>query len=607
MTDTSARKRRSDIAISETWNITSVFAEDAAFDRTFAQLEAAIPLLAPMSGTIGRSAEDLLAVFMARDAIGEPLERLNVYASMVHDVDTADPRGQALASRVEGLWARFGAASAFIAPEMLQIPAETLVQWRDSLPGLAPYRRTIDETLRLRDHVRSTEVEAVLAEMTEVRGAASDITGLLRNADMQFPSIRDETGKSIRLSEGLYRVLLESPNRRVRRSAFHGILGTYGRFKNTLGAGLARSVKGDVVDARVRRYSSAVEASLKPRDVPIEVYRTLVRTCRANLHVLHDYLRLHRSALNYRTLHPYDLFISIVSEQQRDSYSYQRAVDVVIDSTAPLGREYGQIARKGLTEDRWVDIHETQGKRSGAYSGGSYGTHPFVLLNFRGTETDVFTLTHELGHSMHSWYTRQTQPYPTGDYPIFLAEVASTFNEELLRQHMLDQATDQPMRQAALIGAALDDFRGTFFRQTLFAEFELEIHDRVERGEALTAESMTELYRRLNEEYYGAVVTIDPVVWTEWARIPHFYWAFYVYQYATGLVAAIALAQRVLSGTPGAVEKYLGFLKAGSSADPLTVLRAAGIDMTTPAPIERALGLFAERTAHLRSLLGVSA
>src|SRR5262245_51244565 len=492
---------------------------------------------------------------------------------MTHDVDTPDARGQALAGRVEGLWAKFGSATAFIAPEMLEVPAETLGRWRDTVPGLAQYRRQIDETPRLRDHVRSAEVEAVLADLTEVRGAASEIAGLLRNADMRFPTIVGEEGKRIRLSEGLYRKLLESHDRRVRRSAFNGIMGAYGRYKNTLGSSLSRSIKGDVAEARIRRYDSALSASLTPRDVPIEVYQNLIRTTRANLPALHRYLRLHQKALGLRKLHLYDLFVSIVPQVRDESYDYEQGVDMVLDSMRPLGGEYLETARRGLTRDRWVDVFETEGKRSGAYSDGAYRTHPFILMNYQGTLDAVFTLTHELGHSMHSWFTRQNQPYPTGDYTIFVAEVASTFNEELLRASLLRKATEDPQRQAQLLGSALDDFRGTFFRQTLFAEFELELHQRAERGEALTAESMTELYRKLVEEYYGEVVVVDKDVWVEWARIPHFYHAFYVYQYATGLAAAIALAQKVMQDGGSAVERYVGFLKGGSSTDPLSLLR----------------------------------
>jgi oligoendopeptidase F len=598
-----AAKKRAEIEERYTWDAHSVFPDDAAWEAEFARVEAALPGLSELAGTLGQSGEALRRVLETRDAIGEPLERLHVYASMVHDVDTTDPRGQALTGRVDGLWARFGAASAFIAPEMLQVAAETLQRWRDTVPGLAPYRRQIDETLRLRDHVRSAEVEAVLAEMTEVRGAASEIAGLLRNADMRFTTILDDEGKRIRLSEGLYRKLLESDNRRVRRSAFRGIMGAYGRYKNTLGSSLSRAIKGDVAEARIRRYSSALEASLTPRDIPVEVYHNLIQTTRANLPALHRYLRLHRKALGLRRLHLYDLFVSIVPQDRSESYSYEQGVDMILDSMRPLGGEYLEVARRGLTRERWVDVFETEGKRSGAYSDGSYRTHPFILMNYQGTLDDVFTLTHELGHSMHSWFTRKNQPYPTGDYTIFVAEVASTFNEELLRAQLLDRAHDNPKRQAQLLGSALDDFRGTFFRQTLFAELELELHQRAERGEALTAESMTELYRKLVEEYYGAVVVVDKDIWVEWARIPHFYHAFYVYQYATGLAAAIALAQRVLQEGAPAVERYVGFLKGGSSTDPLSLLRGAGVDMATPEPIERALAVFTERTDRLEQVL----
>lgn len=596
------RKKRSEVDPGQTWDAASVYPDDQAWETDFARVEAALPGLAAMAGTLGRSGEALLEVLAARDEVGERLERLSVYGSLIHDVDTADPRGQALSSRVDGLWSRFGAATAYVAPEMLQVSPETLTTWRDAVPGLAPYRRTIDETLRLRAHVRSAEVEEVLAELGEVRGSPSEIAGFLRNADMRFTEIRDEDGRRVELSEGLYRKLLQSTDRRVRRQAFAGIMNGYARYKNTLAASLGRSVKRDVSESRIRRYPTAVEAALGPRDIPVEVYRNLVTTCRAQLPVLHRYLEVHRKALKLRNLHLYDLFVSIAPDEQRQ-VAYRDGVEMVVASVEPLGKEYQTVARQGLTTDRWVDVYENEGKRSGAYSGGAYRTRPFILMNYAGTLDDVFTLTHELGHSMHSWYTRTHQPYPTGDYTIFVAEVASTFNEELLRDHLLRGAEGQPARQAGLLGSALDDFRGTFFRQTLFAEFELEAHARAERGEALTAEALSDLYRSLTEEYYGAAVTVDKEVWTEWARIPHFYSAFYVFQYATGIAAATALARTVLDEGQPAADRYLTFLKGGSSTDPLALLRAAGVDMTTPEPIERALAVFAQRTDRLERLL----
>jgi oligoendopeptidase F len=424
---------------------------------------------------------------------------------------------------------------------------------------------------------------------------------------MRFTTIRGTDGQRVQLSEGLYRKLLESPDRRVRRQAFKGIMNGYGRYRNTLGATLARTVKRDVAEAGIRNYASALAAALGPRDVPEAVYRNLIATARANLSVLHRYLRVHRSALGLRRLHPYDLFVSIVPGQDH-ALGYRDAVDLVVDSTAPLGAEYQAVARRGLTEDRWVDIYENEGKRSGAYSGGAYSTPPFVLMNYAGTLDDAFTLTHELGHSMHSWYSRRYQPYPTGDYTIFVAEVASTFNEELLRGHLLARAGGDAAREATLLGSALDDFRGTFFRQILFAEFELELHEMVERGAALTPDSVSEVYRRLNNEYYGAVVTLDPEVGHEWARIPHFYSPFYVFQYATGIAAATALARQVSDGGPAEADRYLDFLKGGGSRGPLDLLTIAGIDMTTPEPIERALRVFSDRTDHLeRALARVSA
>ena len=596
------RKKRNEIDPKDTWDAQSVYKDDQAWEKDFAKVEQALPELSGLAGTLSGSGEALARVLSARDEASERLERLSVYASMVHDVDTADARGQALSSRIDSLWSRFGAATAYVAPEMLEMPAETLTKWRDEVPELKIYRRTIDETLRLREHVRSAEVEEALAELGEVRGAPSEISGFLRNADMRFTTIRDEDGKKVELSEGLYRKMLESKNRRVRRDAFKGIMTGYAKYRNTLGASLARSMKRDVAEAKIRRYPSALEAALGPRDIPIEVYKNLVATTRKNLPKLHRYLRLHKKALGLRDLHLYDLFVSIVPEADR-KVTFNQGVDLVVESVAPLGKEYQRVAKRGLNEERWVDVYENEGKRSGAYSGGAYGTRPFILMNYAGSLDDVFTLTHELGHSMHSWYTRKNQPYPTGDYTIFVAEVASTFNEELLRDHLLSEAKNSPKRQAALLGGALDDVRTTFFRQTLFAEFELEAHAMSERGEPLTAETLTELYKRLNEEYYGAVVKIDDEVFNEWARIPHFYSAFYVFQYATGIAAATALARKVLDEGKPAADQYLGFLKGGSSADPLALLRGAGVDMTTPEPIERALDVFSERTDRLEKLL----
>lgn len=596
------RKKRSEIDPKDTWDTPSVYGDDQAWENDFARVEKALPELSRLAGTLGLSGEALARVLSARDEASERLERLSVYASMNHDVDTADPRGQALSARIDALWSRFGAATAYVAPEMLQVPAQTLTKWRDEVPALETYRRTIDETLRLRDHVRSAEVEEVLAELGEVRSAPSEISGFLRNADMRFTTIRDEDGKRVQLSEGLYRKMLESKNRRVRRDAFKGIMSGYATFRNTLGASLARSVKRDVAESKIRRYPSALEAALGPRDIPVEVYRNLVATTRRNLPKLHRYLRLHKKALGLRDLHLYDLFVSIVPDEQR-RVTFEQGVDLVVESVAPLGKEYQSVARRGLRDERWVDVYENEGKRSGAYSGGAYGTRPFILMNYAGGLDDVFTLTHELGHSMHSWYTRKHQPYPTGDYTIFVAEVASTFNEELLRSRLLADASGNARRQASLLGGALDDVRTTFFRQTLFAEFELEMHEMAERGEPLTAETLTELYTRLNHEYYGAVVKIDDEIFTEWARIPHFFSAFYVFQYATGIAAATALARKVLDEGNPAAEQYLGFLKGGSSTDPLSLLRSAGVDMTTPEPIERALDVFSERTDRLETLL----
>ncbi|MBI3968905.1 MAG: oligoendopeptidase F [Chloroflexi bacterium] len=592
---------RSEIEHASTWDVAAVYPADAQWEEDFRTVESKLAAFSQYAGTLGASGARLFEALESESELSASLGQLSTYAQMRHDVDQANPEGQALVDRVMALAARVHAAQAFVAPELLALPVDRLQALRAEEPRLAVYNRFFDELIRQRDHIRSNEVETVLAELGQILDTAENVAELLRNADMRFPDVTDSDGTPLQLSEPAYRRLLEHSDRRVRHDAHESLMSTYGSFRNTIGGALAQSVRGNVVKAGIRRYGSAIEAALEPNEIPLAVYDNLVKSVRAQVPLLQRYLDLRRRALKLPDLHPYDLFVPIVAEESPRRYSFDEAVDLVLESLTPLGADYVATARTGMTTGRWVDVYPNRGKRSGAYSGGSYRTPPFMLLNFNGTLNDVFTLTHELGHSMHSFFTRQTQPYPTGRYTIFVAEVASTCNEQLLH-HVLQERETDPKQRAVLLGRLLENFRGTIFRQTLFAEFEQRIHARAESGAALTAEVFSELYHELNHAYYEPAVTVDPVVDYEWARIPHFFFSFYVYQYATGLAAATALSQDLLTDSSAAT-RYREFLSSGNSADSLTLLKRAGVDLTTPEPIERAFKVFESALTELEKLL----
>jgi len=583
--------KRQELPRQYTWNLESVYADESRWEEDFRLVKERIPRLASLSGSLDQSPQRLLDCLTLRDETSKLLERLLVYARMRKDEDNGNSRYQALADRAAMLATELSSATAFIVPEILSIPEEKLRGFLDAEPGLALYEHHLDELLRQRPHVRSTEVETLLAQSHEVSRTPDNVYTMLTNADIKFPTIVDEQGNEVELSHARYNQLRESQDRRVRRDAFVAMHRIYQGYRNTLASSLAGSVKADVFYARARNYATALEAALGPNNIPTEVYHNLIRTVNQNLPLLHRYVALRKRLMGLEELHHYDLYVPVVPEVQVET-PYEEATRTVLDALAPLGEEY-QSALKGGIESRWIDVYENEGKTSGAYSGGSYTTDPFVLLNYQGTLNDVFTLAHELGHSMHSYFTRKTQPYIYGDYTIFLAEVASTLNETLLTHHLLKQTTDRRLR-AYLVNQQLERFRTTLFRQTMFAEFELEIHGMVERGEALTADQLSALYGDLNRRYYGDGVAPDEEISIEWARIPHFYWAFYVYQYATGLSAAAALAHQILTEDEPAVQRYIRFLKSGSSRYSIDLLRDAGVDMTTPQPVQEALGVFSE-------------
>lgn len=587
------------------WRLQDIFADDSGWEAAFTRLQEEAELGARFRGALGSGPERLLEALVARDGQGQALERLYAYAQMKSDEDTRVSRYQGMAARVAQLAAQVEGVWAYMEPELLSLPEERLRGWVASPPagveGLGLYRHKVEELLRGKPHVLSTAEEELLARASEVTQAPQVIFGMLNDADLTFPPIRDEHGQEVELTKGRYVRFLESRQRRVRQEAFQTLYATYGKQRHTLGATLASSVKRDWFYARTRRYRSCLEAALDPDNIPLAVYDNLIGAVRAHLPALARYLRLRRRVLGLERLHMYDLYVPLVEEPETN-IPYAEAVRTVEAGLAPLGEDYLRRYREG-TGSGWVDVYENQGKTGGAYSSSVYGVHPFVLLNYQGTIDHVFTLAHEFGHALHSHYTQETQPYPYANYTIFVAEVASTVNEALLMRHLLEAASD-PRQRAYLVNHYLEGFRGTVFRQVMFAEFEKRIHEMEERGEPLTAEALSATYRQLNLDYYGAEVEVDPEIDLEWARIPHFYRAFYVYKYATGFSAAQALATAIRDDGAPARDRYLRFLRGGSSEYPVQLLRGAGVDMASPEPVNAALAIFADLVAELERLVG---
>lgn len=599
MSTTVALPKRHELPKEYTWDLESVYPSPEAWEEDFARVEAALPEFAAFEGTLGRSADRLLAALALRDEVGVTLHRVVVYAALRKDEDTTNPAALARHDRATMLATRADRARAFIEPEILALPDGLLERFMSEEPGLERYRHYLDDLARQRAHVRSAEVEALLAEAGEVGRAPESAFAMLNNADLKFPSIRDEDGREVELTKGRYLRFIESPDRRVRKDAFTALYASYRAHRHTIAATLAGAIKRDVFFARARRHGSALEAALSEPNIPLAVYHRLIETVQRNLPRLHRYFSLRRRILGLDELRMYDLATPLVPAVDV-KIPFPEAAETVAAALAPLGDEYVGVLREGLG-NRWIDVYENEGKTSGAYSWGAYGTRPFILLNYQDNLDGMYALAHELGHSLHSHFTWTHQPPVYGHYTMFVAEVASTLNEALLTHHLL-QRTDDPRLRMRLVNQQLDAFRTTLFRQTMFAEFELQIHERVERGEALTAESLSELYAALNARYHGPDVVADREIELEWARIPHFYRAFYVFQYATGMCAAIALARQILAEGEPAAARYRRFLKSGSSAYSIDLLRAAGVDMESPEPVLQALDLFEERLDELERL-----
>lgn len=601
-TDVNQLPERKDIAVEDTWRLEDIFATDQAWENEFKDIQDSLPKGEQYKGKLGESADVLWDALQFQDGITERLGRLYTYSHMRYDQDTGNTFYQGMDDRAKNLYSQASSVFSYIVPEILSIDEETINRFMDEKEELKLYEHVLKEINLQRPHVLSAEQEALLAQASEVLSASSNTFGMLNNADLRFPSIKDENGKEVELTHGRYTRFLESADRRVRKEAFEAMYKTYGQYKNTFASTLAGTVKKDNFYAKVRNYSSAREAALSANNIPESVYENLVGAIHDNLDLLHRYVRLRKKILGVEELHMYDLYTPLVKDVKME-IPYEDAKNYVLNGLAPLGEDYVSVLKEGF-ENRWVDVHENRGKRSGAYSSGAYGTNPYILMNWQDNVNNLFTLAHEFGHSVHSYYTRKNQPYQYGDYSIFVAEVASTTNEALLNDYLLKEIDDEQKR-IYLLNHYLEGFRGTVFRQTMFAEFEHLIHKMAQDGVALTAESLTQTYYDLNKKYFGEDIVIDEEIGLEWSRIPHFYYNYYVYQYATGFSAAAALSSQILEEGQPAVERYLGFLEAGSSDFPIEVLKKAGVDMTSPEPIKAACKVFEEKLTELEQLLDI--
>lgn len=592
--------KRSEVPLESTWRLEDIFATDEAWEEELAKLKQDIPQIEQYKGKLSESADSLYGLLKLQDELSERLGRLYTYSHMRSDQDTTNSHYQGLNSQAEMVLTTAGSSMSYIVPEILSMDEAKINSFLEEKEELQLYKKVLDEINRQRPHVLSEKEETLLAEASEPMGSSAQTFGMLNNADLTFPSIKNEDGEEVDLTHGRYSTFMESKDRRVREDAFKAMYDTYGKFKNTFASTLTGSVKAHNFEAKIRNYESARQSALDNNNIPEQVYDNLVEAVNEKLPLLHKYTALRKKVLGVDELHMYDIYTPLVKDVEM-KVSYEEAKDYVTKGLAPLGSDYASILKEGF-ENRWIDVEENKGKRSGAYSSGAYGTNPYILMNWQDNVNNTFTLAHELGHSVHSYYTRKHQPFRYGNYSIFVAEVASTTNEALLNDYLLKNLDDEKQK-LYILNHFLEGFRGTVFRQTMFAEFEHDIHIRAQNGEALTADKLTEIYYALNKKYYGEAVVSDEEIGLEWARIPHFYYNYYVYQYATGYSAATALANNILEGGAGSVDRYLDFLKAGSSEYPIEVLKKAGVDMTSKQPILDALAVFENKLNEMEKLL----
>jgi oligoendopeptidase F len=593
-------KTRDQIDPKYKWNIEEMYPDEEQWKVDYKTVEDKAKDFTAYSGRLGEGPKVLLEAMQKKDNIWLILEKVYTYARMKKDEDNRVTKYQAMSDKAGTLIAKTSSYLSFFIPELLEIPEEKLRGFLDAEEGLAIYKHAISEILREKAHVLSKPEENLLAQISEITGATNDVFTMINNADIKFGSIIDEDGDEVEVTHGRYIGLMESHDRRVRKEAFEHMYKSYEDLRNTLATNYNYNTKTDVITARIRKYGSAREAALSGDNIPAEVYDNLIDTVNSRLDLLHRYVEVRRKLLKVDEVHMYDMYVPLV-EMPKEEIHYEKALDVMREGLAPLGEDYLKRMNDGLSAG-WIDVYENEGKTSGAYSFGSYDSMPYILLNYNGKLKDVFTIVHEMGHSMHSWYTRKNQPFAYGGHSIFTAEVASTVNEALLMHHLLNNCKD-PEEKKYLLNLYIEEFRTTLFRQTMFAEFEKLTHEAVENGEVLTPEWLCDEYAKLNRKYFGEKVSYDPQIAMEWARIPHFYRAFYVYKYATGYSAATAISSKILKEGPAARDAYIEFLKTGESDYPIELLKIAGVDMSTPEPIIQAMDAFEKLIVEIEKLV----
>lgn len=591
--------QRADVSAENKWAIEDIYATDEAWERDYKKAAGFAEKIGSYKGELSTSADKLLEYLRLDDELTVVFDSLINYAQRKSDEDTRVAKYQDMTNRLEMLYVQIAGAAAFVTPEILSIDDGKFEDFFKTCPDLELYRRSLERIRRQREHILSEAEEKIMALTGEMQGTPDTIFSMFNDADLKFPDAVDSEGNAHQITHESYVPLMQSPDRELRKSAFKSMYETYGSFKNTSAAMLSAQVKTLVFRARARKYPNTLQAALDGTEVDTAVYRRLIEAVHENMGLMHRYVKIRKKALGVDELHAYDLYTPIVGGIE-DNVPFEQAKKEVYESLAPMGDDYRAIFKEGI-EKRWIDVCENEGKRSGAYSAGAK-VHPFVLLNYKNTLNWEFTLAHEMGHAIHSYLSNKHQPTAYADYVIFVAEVASTCNESLLMQYLLKNTSDKK-RRAFLVNYFLEQFRTTLYRQTMFAEFELIINEKVESGESLTAESLCEMYHKLNVDYYGEDLIVDSELDMEWARIPHFYYNYYVYQYATGFSAAIALSQRILNEGESAVKDYIGFLSGGCSADPITLLKGAGVDMTSKKAVEDALKLFSSLLDEMEELL----
>jgi oligoendopeptidase F len=592
-------KTRADVPTEYTWDLASIFARDEDWEHSFQAIQATLPVLQALKGTLAQSGQALLTVLQKGDEVSEKLERLYAYASMRRDENTTNGTYQGMVERAMRLYVFASTAISYIEPEILALPQQTLDQFIQETPGLALYKHLLDNLNRKRSHIRTAEVEDILAAVSEITAAPGSIYSTLSNADLKFPYIGNEVGEQVKLTQGNYLAYIRSPDRHIRKEAFEAVHSTLLAQRNTFASTLSAQVKTHLFYAQQRNYNTCCEQALAKYNIPISVYDTLIKTANEQIPLLVCYLQLRKRMLKVDELHMYDFYAPLV-EETNSSISYQQACETIMQALAPLGDTYRNILHKAFSQ-RWIDVYETPAKPGGAYTNGVYGTHPFTLMNWQDDLKSMYTLAHELGHCLHSYFTHSHQPYQYGNYTPFIAEVASTLNEGLLTDYLLKHTTDRATR-LAILNQSLEEMRNKFFRQALSAEFELQIHSIAEAGEPLTANTLETMYGTLNKKYYSAGAVVDELITSEWARIPHFYYNFYVYQYATGISAASSLVQQILYEGRPAIKRYLNFLSSGSSDYSIELLKKAGVDITTSLPVYQALQVFKSHLSQMEVL-----